>query len=123
MQPAANGRTKRKMGTVPQHLIVTGASGFLGSALTSLARVIYPKWKITALNSPRQGGPDLAGRNCLARFREELPVGDPGNTVLIHAAAEVLDGPMASGANAKMAGQVAAWAESAEIGFCVLVSS
>ncbi len=104
------------------HLIITGASGFLGSELVAQARGICPAAHITPLYSPREGGIDLTDSNLCARLSKEVPLGKPSSTALIHAAA-VIDAPAGGVANTTMATQLAKWAQSAGIGFCVLVSS
>jgi nucleoside-diphosphate-sugar epimerase len=105
-----------------RHLIITGASGFLGSELMVQARRLGPGFRITALFSPRQGGIDLSGPNCAGRLAAELRIDDPAGTVLVHAAA-VIQAELDPSANERMAMQLAHWANSAGIGFSVMVSS
>jgi nucleoside-diphosphate-sugar epimerase len=105
-----------------RHLIVTGASGFLGGELITQARRLCPAVRITPLLSPRLGGIDLSDRNCAARLSAAFALDDPANTALIHAAAviQVMADPLA---NETMATGLAHWAQSAGIGFSVMVSS
>jgi nucleoside-diphosphate-sugar epimerase len=111
-------------GAMPEQLIITGASGFLGGALVSAARESWPDGRITPLCSPRHGGLDLTRPDAGAALAEELRIDDQRKTLLIHAAAAVRpDSAGGNAANATMAANVAGWARSAGIGFAVLVSS
>jgi nucleoside-diphosphate-sugar epimerase len=105
-----------------RHLIITGASGFLGSELAAQARRLYPSLRITALLSPRQGGIDLTDPNSVGRLSSDVLIDDPSGTALIHAAAVIQDA-LGLSANERMAAQLAEWAHSAGIGFCVTASS
>lgn len=107
-----------------QHLIVTGASGFLGTELVSRARNRYPALPITAFASPRKGGIDLSHPGNSRQIRAALQSGSPGDAVLIHAAAVVRpDAPSGPSANLALTQAVAEAAQSLGVGFCILVSS
>ena len=103
-------------------MIVTGAAGFLGGELVAQTRRLCPSSRITVLASPRRGGIDLAEPDSASRLATDVPIDDRAATVLIHAAAAIQE-TSDPGANEKMAVQVARWAQSARIGFCVMVSS
>ncbi|MBZ5705061.1 MAG: NAD-dependent epimerase/dehydratase family protein [Acidobacteriia bacterium] len=109
---------------MPEQLIITGASGFLGGVLVSAARESWPDGRITPLHSPRHGGLDLTRPDACAALSAALRIEKPESAALIHAAAAVRpDSPGGNAANATMAGNVAGWARSVGIGFAVLVSS
>ena len=104
-------------------LVITGASGFLGQALREVAAMACPKATVIPVSSPRDGGIDLAQSGASERLAGTVNLSDPYDTVLIHAAAVVAwDSSEGFLANAAMAVNVATWARSAKIGFCVLVS-
>jgi len=105
-----------------QHLIITGASGFLGGELVAQARRLCPAARITRLTSPRQGGIDLTDPNGIGRLSADVQTDDPARTVLVHAAAAIQATPDPS-ANERMAARLAQWATSVGIGFSVMVSS
>jgi len=105
-----------------RHLIITGASGFLGGELATQARRLFPSVRITALHSPRRGGIDLADPKSANQLSRDLSIDDPAGTALVHAAAVVQDAADLS-ANETMATQLAQWVQSIGIGFCVMVSS
>ena len=105
-----------------RHLIITGASGFLGGELVTQARRLCPAARITPLLSPRQGGIDLTDPSSAERLSTAILLDEPASTALIHAAAVVR--PAADSlANETMAARLARWAQSAGIGFSVMVSS
>jgi nucleoside-diphosphate-sugar epimerase len=107
-----------------RHLIITDSSGFLGSQLVTRARQMYPELRITALRSPRKGGIDLTHPNCGARILAEAKIGDSGDVALVHAAAAVrIDAVGGPSINVSMTQNVAQCAQSASLGFCILVSS
>lgn len=110
------------MEAVLRHLIITGASGFLGGELVTQARRLRPTVRITPLLSPRRGGIDLTDPNSAGQLSTDLPIDDPAGTALIHAAA-VIQAAVDSLANETMARRLAEWAQSAGIGFSVMVSS
>jgi len=105
-----------------RHLIITGASGFLGGELVTQAQRLCPAARITPLNSPRRGGIDLTDPNSVGRLSADLQIDDPAATALIHAAAAIHATPDPS-ANETMATRLAQWAHSVGIGFSVMVSS
>jgi len=94
-------------------LVVTGASGFLGSALVGVAR--QAGLEVVALESTRHGGPDL-------RQRFDLTVNEPESTVLVHCAAVLGDFAEAAYDNIDMAYAVARWVRLSGV-FGVHVSS
>jgi nucleoside-diphosphate-sugar epimerase len=107
-----------------RHLIITGASGLLGSQLVARAQQMHPELRITALSSPRKDGIDLTDPNCGARILAEAKIGDPGDVALIHAAAAVRNDAVGGHSiNVSMTQNVAQCAVSAGLGFCILVSS
>lgn len=104
-----------------RHLIITGASGFLGGELVAQARRLCPGLRITALLSPRQCGIDLADPISVGRL-SDLSIDDYAGTALIHAAAAI-QVELEPSANETMATNLAQWAQSAGFGFSVFVSS
>lgn len=107
-----------------QTLIITGASGFLGQTLVDIAESTLPRAKILPVYSPRLGGIDLVHPTAPEKLGATIRISNPQEGVLIHAAAVVeWDTPDSLLANAAMALNVARWARSSDIAFCVLVSS
>lgn len=107
-----------------RHVVITGASGFLGAAVVAAARAVQPTLSVTAVDSPSEGGIDLTAPDAAARLQAAVRLDDPGATVLIHAAARVRwDAPEGLLANAAMAVNVASWGREAGVGFAVLVSA
>ncbi len=105
-------------------VVITGASGFLGQALLDTVTTKWPTAKVYPLHSPRAGGIDLAHPDAPDQLAATIHLSDPGETILIHAAAKIAwDSPDGLLDNAAMAIHVAAWAQTARIGFCVLVST
>lgn len=114
---------RRSSTRMVQTLVVTGASGFLGQALTGVARARWPGAGLVALNSPRWGGIDLAKSNASEELKAAVHIPNPSQAALIHTAALVRwDTPDGFLENAAMSLNVAMWARSIDIGFCVLVS-
>ena len=104
-------------------VIVTGASGFLGQTLLEVAASTSSDATTVPIYSPRQGGIDLTHRDAVDKLRTTIRIADPQDAVVIHAAAAVAwDTPEGLLANTSMALNVATWARSADIGFCVFVS-
>lgn len=105
-------------------VIITGASGFLGQHLHQTAAAWFPHATLIPLASPRHGGLDLTQPQVMQQLTDHIPLPDPQNTLLIHAAAALAwNTPEALVHNAAMATHLATWAASVGLGFCVLVSS
>jgi len=104
-------------------LVVTGTSGFLGHTLVEVAAASWPNATLVPLSSPRHGGIDLAKPSALAKLATNVQICNPREAILIHAAA-LVNWDRADGflENAAMALNVATWARTTDIGFCVLVS-
>lgn len=104
-------------------VVITGASGFLGQTLLEVAATSWPNATLVPIHPPRRAGIDLAHPTALEKLGKSVHISNPRDAILIHAAAAVKwDEPDGLLANAAMALNVAGWAESADIGFCVLVS-
>ncbi|MBN1881990.1 MAG: NAD(P)-dependent oxidoreductase [Deltaproteobacteria bacterium] len=106
-------------------VIVTGASGFLGSELLICLKKTYPKATIIPIVSPRQEkGIDLCDDNVVSQLNQTYDIPHPDNTLLIHAAA-YMDWHSREGIfkNVEMATNIAEWAKSQGIGFNIFVSS
>lgn len=104
-------------------IIITGASGFLGSALVTQVRAQHPDARVVELNSPRSGGFDLAGVEAPARLADLAAHGEFVGATLIHAAACVdWHGSDGLTRNALMAYHLAQWARENAFAFSVLVS-
>ncbi|HVS54019.1 MAG TPA: NAD(P)-dependent oxidoreductase [Opitutaceae bacterium] len=105
-------------------IIITGASGFLGSQLQAIAQSHCPAARIVAIGSPKQGGIDLTDSNCFENLAKRVRLKNPESSLLIHTAAAVdwhsIDGLLK---NAAMAHNIAAWAKANDIAFSILVSS
>ncbi len=105
-------------------IIVTGASGFLGTHLLGVAQSLCPTARVLPIHSPRRGGIDLTDRNGSELLARHVHPTNPSSSLLIHAAAAVdwhsIDGLLK---NAMMAHNVATWAKANDIGFSVLVST
>jgi len=105
-------------------IVVTGASGFLGQTILDTASRNTPDVEVVPVHSPQSGGIDLSLPDAPSALSDSLHIEEPENALLIHAAARVSwDSPDALLTNAAMALNVATWARTAGIGFCVLVSS
>ena len=105
-------------------IVVTGASGFLGQNVLQAAAHICPGAALWPVYSPRYGGVDLAAGDTLERLVNGIPVSNPKETLLIHAAAVVeWNTPAGLLKNVAIALNAATWAKSKHIGFSILVSS
>lgn len=105
-------------------VVVTGSSGFLGGTLLKVAAKLAPDAAVVPIPSPRFGGLDLAQPDAPERLEDAIQITNAKETILVHAAAKVSwDTPEGLLSNAAMALNVATWARSIDIGFCVLVSS
>ena len=105
-------------------VVVTGASGFLGQVLLEVAATTWPNASLLPIHSPRCSGIDLAHPDAVERLGTTFRISNPQDAVLVHTAAAVKwDTPDGLLKNAAMALNVAMWARSTDIGFCVLVSS
>lgn len=107
-----------------RHIVITGAGGFLGSHLAAAARKSDAE-TVTLIYSPRVAeGIDLAGKDAVGSLQKRVPISNPVETAVIHAAACVeWDSVEAVTQNSLMAFNVASWIVEQKIGFAVLVSS
>jgi len=105
-------------------VVVTGATGFVGTALLDRLRVNHSDARVIALSSARPTGLDLSAHGADEELARRVSVETPRDAVLIHLAAEV-DFVSASAAakNIAMALNVATWARNVGIGFATLASS
>jgi nucleoside-diphosphate-sugar epimerase len=107
-----------------QHIVITGAGGFLGTHLAAMAKSSGAE-TVTLIHSPRAPqGLDLAGNDAVGALQQRFPIPDPEETAVIHAAAFVQwDSAEAVIQNSMMAFNVASWIVKSKIRFAVLVSS
>jgi len=106
-----------------KEIIITGATGFLGQALLKVATNFWPEVTSFPIHSPRCGGIDLTKPDASEKLSATIHLSYPQDSILIHAAT-VADWNSRDGllSNVAMALNVASWAKSVNIGFCVLVS-
>lgn len=104
-------------------IIVTGASGFLGTAILGYARNHIPDALVLPMKSPRYGGLDLTDSQAPSLLKE-FQISNPKNTVLIHVAATI-DWNTPSGLlkNILMSTHLSTWSREIGIGFNVFCSS
>lgn len=104
-------------------IIVTGASGFLGTAIVRHIKNNVPDATILPLKSPKDNGFDLTDPQAPALLRE-LQIYDPRKAVLIHAAATV-DWKTPSGLlkNVLMSTHLSDWSKEIGISFNIFCSS
>jgi nucleoside-diphosphate-sugar epimerase len=105
-------------------VVVTGASGFLGSCLVEEARRRWPDATVHPIGSPRGGGVDLTHPGAVEALTRTCALTAPEETLLFHTAATIAwDTPQAVTDNAAMATHVGMWAREAGVGMGVLASS
>ena len=105
-------------------VVATGASGFLGQPLLRIAATNWPDATLLPIYSPHRGGIDLAHPDAVEQLGTAFHISNPHDAVLVHAAASVKWSTSAGLLeNAAMALNVATWARTTGIGFCVLVSA
>lgn len=105
-------------------VVVTGATGFVGTALLDQLRASQSDARVIALSSAQLAGLDLSAHGADEQLARVVRVEVPREVVLIHLAAEV-DFVSANAAvkNVAMALNVATWARNVGIGFAALASS
>lgn len=105
-------------------IIITGASGFLAESLLKRASLLFPQATLLPLYSHRKGGVDLIKGDAVEQLKKWNSLPNLEDAILIHTAAAIdWNNTQVLIDNASMAANVANWALSARIGFCVLVSS